>query len=198
MAEIKRGRNNDVLSLKNHEKLPELEFLFRVERMLICLLLISPFFFSCKTTTPTAVSQQPQIISHQVPNNHFPPMRATIFVRAEADSLSKLEIREGEIEFFRWVESSKRPVNIANELTKIIQYPMELCEEEIEGRWIYEVHFDGQSMTTWVLRKGVEGTVQMEREIEKALGKLKPDVKFFYAGKCSVFFLFEVKLEKGY
>lgn len=198
MAEKKGERNFDVLSLKNHEKLPVMEFLLRFERMFICLLLISPFFFSCKTTTPSAVSEQPQIISHQVPNNHFPPKEPVIRVVISPDSLSFNKKKSDEPDFFRWIENEKMRVIADKEITQLLHYPEEYRDADIEGRWYYDVYFDQQCISSWTLRKGPEGTVLMQKEIERAFMKLQPSLRYFFEEKCSVRFEFIIVLERGY
>ena len=93
-----------------------------------------------------------------------------------------------EIVFYRESENGNTPLNVYKEFSSLIAYPEYLREMEIEGRWIYEVYFDHQTITSWTLRKSVEDSQLKEREIEKALGKLKPTLRYFFKGNCSVVF----------
>jgi len=161
------------------------------------LLWMMAFCVSCKSTEPTSAStKEYQLSCAQPPNNIDPPKMAVLRVNVEEDSIVASRKRTDEYLFFRSIENEVTPINIYKELNDHIRYPQALIESEIQGRWIYEVQFDQQKITSWTLHKKVDGGALMEKEIERTFENLKQYARYFYPNKCTIGFVFIVNLER--
>lgn len=152
----------------------------------------------CKTVTPTVTVAEPRVITcgTGVPNNEIRPKNAVITIYMEHDSLNTAHAPADGIEFYRVTDSLTVPMNLYKELYAHMRYPEMLRENDIQGKWIYEMSFDQQLLTSWTLKKGVENGMVMEKEIDRVLTKLKRDMRYFSKDKTTRIITFKVVLEE--
>jgi hypothetical protein len=152
-------------------------------------------FGACKKKDLVVSTPKEELMyCHQMPTNQRQPKQVRIHVEILSDSLSSVIVANNGVEFFLEFDSIQKDADLCQLLQQNIRYTEMLREMEIEGRWIYEINFEGRFLTNWTLKKSVKDSVLMEKEIEKTLAKLKRQLRYFYTGKRTLILSVNVHL----
>ncbi len=146
--------------------------------------LLVVLFVGCKKTGKVISKPQETYLNCvQVPNNKAQRKSVRLIAYLGNDSLRAASLPEDGIEFFLTRDSIRKPVDLGQLFLKHARYPEMLAEMEMEGRWIYELTFDQHLLALWTLRKSVENSVMMEKEIERVFNRMKAELRYSNAGK---------------